>query len=274
MKTYDKEVLRKLQLTELEILKEIKRICEKHSLKYYLIGGTLLGAIRHKGFIPWDDDIDIALPRADYEKFCEICQGSELDEKYHLDSIYTNDKCLYSYSKIRKRDTLFNEQSIAHLDIPKGIFVDVFPLDFAKSEKSKIKAFRSLRIKQIDSYVFQKYEVIKSNALKSIIRSVWFLSASPNKLKKRQQQLMQKVKQGNFYVNYGSCYHHVKETMPCDYYGDGVQMEFEGEFFTVPKEYEKVLIKIYGTTWSQLPPEEKRVTHSPLEIKFDLNKDI
>ena len=87
----DNEILKKLRNVELQILDQVVEICKKHNLKYILTAGTLIGAVRHKGFIPWDDDIDIALPRKDFNKLINICQ-SELDDKFYLDCPETNDK--------------------------------------------------------------------------------------------------------------------------------------------------------------------------------------
>ena len=101
MIAYSNKVLRKLQLTQLEILTEVVRICHSNKLRYYLIGGTLLGAIRHKGFIPWDDDLDIAMPRKDFVKFISICR-TELNSRYFL-HYYTTDFNYYlPFAKVRK----------------------------------------------------------------------------------------------------------------------------------------------------------------------------
>ena len=94
--------LQKLQQTETEILEEIDRLCEKHSIVYYLAGGTLLGAVRHRGFIPWDDDIDVAMPRNDYERFRDICL-SELDERFYLHCPQTDKNYWLPFAKVRKK---------------------------------------------------------------------------------------------------------------------------------------------------------------------------
>ena len=131
-------VLDKLHSVQIEILDEIVGICDKHNLTYFLIGGTLLGAVRHKGFIPWDDDLDIAMPREDYEKFLKIAK-TELDKKYYLHDISIDKNYWQPFIKIRKNNTLFDEKMIDNIETHKGIFVDVFPFDNLKRDGILLK---------------------------------------------------------------------------------------------------------------------------------------
>lgn len=120
--------IRQVQLTQLEILIEVDKICREHDIKYFLTNGTLLGAVRHKGFIPWDDDIDIGMCRKDYDIFLKIA-NKELDEKYFCQSIHSEADYYLPFAKIRKNKTKYIEASTKHLDINKGVYIDVFPID-------------------------------------------------------------------------------------------------------------------------------------------------
>jgi len=128
-----KSELKKIQNTLLEILIEVDRICRKNDIKYFLFAGTLLGAVRHKGFIPWDDDIDIAMPREDYEKFLQIVQ-KEPYSNYFLQNVITEIEAPFLFSKFRKDDTLLLEKAVMNKNIHHGIFIDIFPLDKVWSE--------------------------------------------------------------------------------------------------------------------------------------------
>ena len=121
--------LRKIQLLQLEILKDVDRICRKHDIKYTLCGGSLLGAIRHKGFIPWDDDIDIAMLRKEYEKFLKICE-QELDkEKYFVQTVDTDPEYRWIYGKIILNGTTYVRAGQEAIKSHNGIFIDIFPRD-------------------------------------------------------------------------------------------------------------------------------------------------
>ena len=266
------EYLRELQLTELEILNEIHRICSENGLSYFLVGGTLLGAIRHKGFIPWDDDLDIAMPRADYDRFLDICE-TELNENFYLHSIKTDKEYWLPFSKIRKKYTLFDEENLAGLDVPKGIFVDVFPLDEEFSETSFGKKIRTKMIKGINALILSKKGLRKSDIIKKITVFISF-PFSIERLQKLQIGLMSRNngRGGTFYANYGSNYDPVKQTMPKSVYEPAGLVEFEKNSYFAPKDYEYVLTRIFGKNYTELPPEEKRITHKPLRISFDTRK--
>ena len=121
--------LRKIQLLQLEILKEVDRICRKHHIKYTLCGGSLLGAIRHKGFIPWDDDVDISMLRGEYDRFLRVCK-KELDpEKYFVQTVDTDPEYRWIYGKIILKGTTYVRAGQESIKSNNGIFIDIFPRD-------------------------------------------------------------------------------------------------------------------------------------------------
>ena len=119
----DKKTLRKLQLVQLEIAKEIKRVCKEYNIRYFLTAGTLLGAVRHKGFIPWDDDLDIGMLQEDYAKFCQIAPNA-LSKEYKLVTWKTDSLYALPFGKVYKKGTIFQE-SKSYQDNKNGIYVDI-----------------------------------------------------------------------------------------------------------------------------------------------------
>lgn len=123
------EQLREVQRTELELLAEVRRICDQHGIPYVIIAGTLLGAVRHQGFIPWDDDADVAMLRPDYERFRRICE-KELDPERF---VFQDDRCAkgyrWGYGKLRRKGTEFLREFQEDMPYFQGIFIDIFPMD-------------------------------------------------------------------------------------------------------------------------------------------------
>lgn len=265
----DKTYLRKLQLAELEILKEIHRVCKKFDIKYYLIGGTLLGAVRHGGFIPWDDDIDIALPREDYEKFCSVC-AEEIAPKYQIRNIKTDKGFWLNYSKIEKKNTIFVEQGGIAISPKPGIFVDIFVLDKVPSENGFVKRAVTRLVKYTTAEIYCR----QLNSKRNIKSKLYFLPLSLFRLKdlfaisNYLQNLYTDSVDSGYYINYGSQYPGFKETYPIKAFGIPGEMKFEDGVFYIPEDYSYVLGHVFGPDYMQLPPEEKRINHSPIEISF------
>ena len=135
----EQELLRRVQLTLLEIAVEIKRVCEENDIRYFLSDGTLLGAVRHQGFIPWDDDMDMGMLRADYEKFCRIAPKA-LKPEYCLETWNTDSGYGLPFAKVMKRNTVYLESKKNTKMREKGFYIDVFPFDNAPAEEEAQQA--------------------------------------------------------------------------------------------------------------------------------------
>jgi lipopolysaccharide cholinephosphotransferase len=260
----------KLHHIQVEILNEIVRMCEKHSLEYCLIGGTLLGAIRHKGFIPWDDDLDIAMPRDSYERFIKLCE-SELNSKYHLDIYETNPNYWLPFAKIRKKNTAYVENALAkRKDIPHGIWVDIFPLDNAKHQNSFLQFIQAKLVKILRGYISLKQGyTAPTDSLKRFLGFNLLRFFSIKNAFTIQKKLMTLWNNQNtqYFVNLASLYDYRIETIPKSKFFPAVKVEFEGKYYNAPRDWDYILTRVYGD-YMQLPPEAKRVNHKPVRIDF------
>lgn len=260
----------KLHHCILIILKEIMRVCEKNNIQYFLIGGTLLGAVRHKGFIPWDDDLDIGLLRCEYNRFLECCE-QDLDEKFKL-CTFENEK-LYGmpFAKVKLKGTFFAEKSPPK-SLSNEIYVDVFPIDKFPTGTFQKKIHRSSSA-VLHSALLQKcgYNIESS---KRLIPTLFTRSASllPKTvivyLCKKCHEFYNN-KSTEYYANFCSSYQYGKEIFPSDsFLGELKKIEFEGMMLPVPNSPGKILTLLYGD-YMQLPPEDKRVfRHAVSDIKF------
>ena len=264
--------IRELQKIQLEIAIEVKRICEKYDIKYFLIGGTLLGAVRHKGFIPWDDDFDIGMPREDYDAFISLC-GSELNESFYLQSYETDPVFWRNFAKVRKNATFFNEFEIRNKDTHKGIFIDIFPYDNADKIYGCQMYIQSFIVRFLSAIIVRKLNVdtgpvtsLKNRFLKISSKVISVERAIRWQMKAMKLNCKRKV---DYFVSFGSQYNHRKETMPISKYLPIKEMEFEGIMFKVPNNSDYVLHRIFGD-YMTLPPEEKRGGQHAIEVRFDL----
>lgn len=276
LRKLEKNELEKLKKIELDMLIEFDKICRKNNIKYILCGGTLIGAIRHNGFIPWDDDIDICMLREDYNKFVKIYK-KELNKKYYFQSMENEEKCVTIFSKIRRKDSIYSE-SISNLDENKqGIWIDIFPVDNISDNKliSKFYMFRVIVLKILLSFKSGN-NVISKSFMKSIILKILKLISklyNTNKLKKKLNLSINKFNNKKTYsvASYGGCYL-FKEILKKEYFEDIIEHKFENHNFYIPKKYDELLRNYYGN-YMKLPPKEKQVSnHYISEIKFPKEK--
>lgn len=271
-KDFSYEELRKLQLKLTDILNEIDRFCRDQGLTYFLSAGTCIGAVRHKGFIPWDDDLDICLPRKDYERLTEIWNKCHPDGKYVLyrpgkdvltgvhitlikDSTTT---CVYKFSK--------------QYNICQGIKVDVEPLD-GSPDCFIGQVMQTFFANLYGLFAAQRVPVHNQPTWKKIVARIvlpvfhfkklcyWVFSMADKQVQKYDLEKCKKVK-----WNYGA-YHSFYDR---DMFLPVVEMEFEGKPRFVPHNYDAVLKLAYGD-YMTLPPKEKRYP-STCVLAYDLNR--
>ena len=265
----ESEELRRLQLIELELLKAVIAVCDELNLKYYVLGGTMLGAVRHKGFIPWDDDIDVGMPRADYEKFLEKAPEL-LPGRFFLQSYRADEEYYANIAKLRCVDTTFVERPSRELRICHGVFIDVFPLDnYPSSGISKL--WYKIRNKALSARIGKAFIWDKNpNMLKELLKQPLFIIwPDVKQAVAARERLFASFPYNGMIANYCGQWGE-KEIVPAEWYGEGCDLEFEGLTVKAPKEYHKWLTQVYGN-YMQLPSEKDRVGHHDTAI-FDLDK--
>lgn len=264
-----KEQVEELKQIEIEMLRYFVDVCSSLNLRYYLLGGTLLGAVRHQGFIPWDDDIDVGMPREDYEVFLKEAPLL-LPQHFFVQTIWSDKEYLHCFAKIRNSNTTYIESTAAKRNMNHGVFIDIFPLDFYPDDKRKQKLvdikklFFALRIGQCFSSL--KPMKIKTRIAQYICRLVY---PSVSKALIERERLYKSIPKSKWIANYGGAWGK-KEIVPADWYGEGTELIFEGMKVVAPLHYDKWLTQVYGD-YMQLPPEEKRVGHHYVDA-IDLHR--
>ena len=259
-----KLALNELQNIEYEMLCVIADFCEKNNIRYGLAGGTALGAVRHGGFIPWDDDIDLEMPRPDYNRFLEL--ADRLPERYKVSSPYNDDNNFRPYAKVLDLNTKLIEFPDGK-NIETHVYLDIFPIDGMPDEPVSQEKHRKTCMRWMLLFYGFRVARYKVNETKGIVKGIW-KTADLIQRKFIKNSIIDIVdKKCNLYDFDSSKYcseviagYGFKDTMPALVYDFSGKIKFRDREFNTFKFPEYYLINIYGKYW-ELPPEDKRIKH-------------
>ena len=275
---YEPEILSRLQQEILSILDDFLLICETYHLEYFGIAGTGIGAIRHKGFIPWDDDIDIAMPRKDFEKFLKIVQ-KKMGDKYLVLNAKTCPAYPLMTTRLVKRGTVFIEEVMKDVDCPFGIFLDLYVLDNVSDNPVMYQ------VQSWTAWFFSKLMILRAIPKPTLAQKGWkakliwsvcglvyssmkLLCISPEGLRRRCEAVCRRYEKIDTdrmaFLPDTSPYWNLVDKRK---YHPLRKIEFEGRRINFPGNIEEMLINMYGD-FMELPPSEKRKTHYPYKLSF------
>lgn len=253
------ESVSEVQHILLNIAKEFDRICTQHHIPYYMLGGTMLGAVRHKGFIPWDDDMDFGVPIEHYPELIKYLE-QELPFPYRCCTYKNHPAILYNFIKIEDRLTCIDDKAIdLPLEQKLGVNIDVFPLNVCtlggKSEKRlrrKVDLLGKAYLHSV-SHPNSHLRMITKKCLRII------MGDNKRKMQEDIEQLMFDINEGDYLGNLSGRWGE-KEIVPIGWYGNGKRYVFEDTSFVGLENYESYLTRLYGD-YMQLPPEDERTVH-------------
>ena len=240
--------MKKVWKVELDLLEKFIKVCEKYDLQYFITAGSLLGVIRHGGFIPWDDDIDIGMLRQDYDKLLNIAK-KEFKDPYFFQTPYT-DNIYRGHAQLRNSNTSSILPNEINCNFNQGIFIDIFPYDeYPKHkwqfliQKYKLKCYNRIFM----NYFLSNHESLKSKAF-NMVNKIIFLIIPSHKLYKHYEKICSKYNdRGNGMVsNLSFKYGREKYAHKKEYFMDLTDAKFENVKVKIPKEYDKILSKQYG----------------------------
>lgn len=259
--------IREIQQMELGIMEYIHEVCQKIGVKYFLAYGSLIGAVRHKGFIPWDDDMDICMLREDYEKLQDYLIANP-DERYEVMSYKNNLNYVYPFMKVQDNHTYLLEEDV-RIDSNMGIYVDIFPVDgYEDDSVFKDKMTRLIKKRQLSCYTFKGITNTKSilNSLIRYISVIIFYFTNTNKYIRGIDELAQSRKVDDYeLVDYLIYKDMNKPVWKREWLKQTITGVFEGKEFMIPKNYHEILTSDYGD-YTQLPPVELRFSHHDFQL--------
>lgn len=247
---------------EYEILVYLDELCEKQGIKYFLDAGTLIGAVRHKGFIPWDDDIDVGILRPDFERLMKILEG---EDRYELINP-KDDDCYYMFAKLCDKRTVLIEDGFPEIK-GMGVYLDIFPYDVYPEERGLQASYvekQFLLLSKLLRCFPDKRELRKFKLMAYIKHGAKVLYATfvkKDRIKDKLYLEMTKYKNvETSYVGYGLTQYKDKMVHHIDYCANTTKLAFEGGMFSVPIKWHEYLTELYGE-YMKLPPIEQQKTH-------------
>ena len=264
-----------LQNKLLDSLKWLDDFCAVHQLRYFAVGGTMLGAVRHRGFIPWDDDLDVGMPRPDYEKFCRVSPREGSGNRFVVETVFDGrPDYLYPHAKVYDTSTTLIEHK--RCEIRRGLFIDVFPIDGVGQTEDEAWRFFQPIARRLD---FLATRVCGLRKGRSFLKNAAVAAAGliPSGLydntKKMQEIDLDCRKYKYEESRYAANFYGIKrrrEIMLRAYFGEPKPYEFEGMTIMGVEKPDEYLTQLFGD-WRRLPPKDQQVTHHDF-VRCDLNK--
>ena len=259
--------LRDYQLFQLNILREFKRVCDLYGLRWHLCWGSLLGAARHKGFIPWDDDIDVSMPPEDYLAFREIAR-EELGEEFYLQSHVDNPQNIITWQRIGVKNSTSMSRRLADIHAEWGVCMDIFPLMpyIPEGQRGHAAVMRRLtRLNRLASKYLYRHEAREQDGARKAYSLV--MGSMPDAV---ASALYERIERECLLPQDGRNYEYMIDldrldedhTTRLEYFEDTVYLEFESMMLPCPARYDEILTDFYGPDWHEIPDESKRVQHS------------
>ena len=254
--------LREIQETEFGILKVFDAFCKENNIKYYLAHGTLLGAVRYKKFIPWDDDIDVLIPREDYNRLLTLFKD---DDRYRLFAFERNNNFLFPYGKLCDMSTRKVESGYNN-GLELGLDIDLFPLDLWEDDLDKAKKEARRINKKMFRLVLSKLEKpVSINSIKRLVKGIvmcfYKMLGSRYFIKQIIKASYKPKKKNSKYVGCKAwCVYRERGIIPARAFQETIELEFEGDMFPAPKDYDTYLTCLFGDYLPE-PPKEKQKTH-------------
>ena len=265
--------LRILLLVEIDLLKEFIGVCKENNLRYYMLGGTLLGAVRHKGFIPWDDDIDVGMPRKDYEKFLQIIKEKNY-KNIVIDNYELNQNTLIYITRLENSQFKIKDKSALE-EKERNAWIDIFPMDGMPNNiiLRQIHKFHLLYLRMLFKYsIFSQFvnQMDKNRPFhEKVLIKIGKVFNFEEKLSKKKclKKLDKSMKKYDFdnskyVVNFMGAYK-FREMFPKKIYEDTKLYDFEGEKLIGPKNYDYVLTRLYGDY--MMEPDDKNHHYTEIE---------
>lgn len=254
--------MKKIEIEEvhnrlLAIAKVFDEICLRHNISYYMLGGTMLGAIRHKGFIPWDDDMDFGVLRTEYDTLLSILE-KELPSNFRCCTYKNHPAIQHAFCKIEDCETCILDPRVPlSLNEQCGINIDVFPLDYCDTNSRIVKKIHFLDRLSTIVYVESSTGSRLKATIKNLLRKMFPISLRA--LLEKQESVAKNLKEGS---SLGNIYGRWKEReiIPLSWYGQNCRYQFENIMLNGIAEYDKYLTRLYGD-YMRLPPKEKCVAH-------------